>query len=58
MKFVTHLERAQGSCPNDSGDHQTFPVAPPAGQSFHLPCEIYLPDGFTPNFVQAFIVPR
>lgn len=40
MKLGTDINVALRMKPNDNGDHLTFPLAPPAGQTFHLSCEI------------------
>ncbi len=60
MKFGTDIHGVQKINFTDFGDPLTFPVATPAGQSFHLLCEISqrLPDGLAQNFVQTLMVPR
>ncbi len=40
MKFGTGIHGTQRMNPNDFGDLLIFPLAPPAGQRFHLFCEI------------------
>ncbi len=47
MKFGSDFHGCQMMNPNYFGDPFAFPVAPPAGQSFHLSCEIsqHLLDG-------------
>ncbi len=47
IKFCTDVHGSQRMNPTDFGDPLTFSLAPPAGQSFHLSCEIsqYLLDG-------------
>ncbi len=40
MKFGTDIHGAQRMNSSDFGDPLTFPVAPSAGQSFTLICEI------------------
>lgn len=58
MIFCTDVHSAQTI--NWSGDALTFSVAPPAGQMFHLSCEISqrLVYELAKNLVQAFMVPR
>ncbi len=51
MKFGTDMDAAQMMNPKDIGDPLIFPVAPSAGQSFHLSSEIsqHLLDGLAQN---------
>lgn len=46
--------------PGGFGNPLAFAIVRPAGQSFHLSCEIsqHLLDGLAQNVVQIFIVPR
>ncbi len=60
MKFSTDVHGPQRMSPTDFGDLLTCPLAPPAGQSFHLSSEIspHLLDGLARYLVQPFKFPR
>ncbi len=57
MKFCLDTHSPKRMNPNDFTDPLS-PLAPPAGQSFHLSSEIsqYSLDGLAQNFAQTFMV--
>ncbi len=60
LKFCTDIHGAQRINPNDFGDPLTFPLAPPAGITYHLSCKIsqHLFDGLAQILFKHSLFPE